>query len=293
MTFIAVDWGTSNRRAYVVEDGMVVREREDDQGILKIARDGFAASHADFVEDLGDLPVLMAGMVGSNRGWVDAPYCPAPAGLGDLAGRIQWVEPGRIGIVPGVSFRTEARADVMRGEETQLLGGVAAGTLPADGLVCHPGTHNKWVELRDGRIVAFRTVMTGEAFALFRGGGILADWLKDEPDAGSKAFAAGVAHGLVRDDLLSELFATRARVLLGDAGQADVPSYVSGLLCGGDIRIGLADWPDTAQVHVVGRPSLTALTATGLRLSGRHAAEVDGETALIAGLATLAETVLR
>ena len=231
-------------------------------------------------------------MVGSNRGWAEAPYCRAPAGLDDLAARVHWVEPKRIGIVPGVSWLADNRADVMRGEETQILGGIASGMLPADGVVCHPGTHNKWVALEGGRIVAFRTVMTGEAFALLRGAGILADWLKGDPDPESPAFAAGVAHGLVRDDLLSELFATRARVLLGHADKADVPSYVSGLLCGGDIRVGLSDWPDTAQVHVVGRPSLTALTAAGLRLSGRHAAEVDGEAALIAGLSALAEKLL-
>ena len=292
MRFVAVDWGTSNRRAYLVEGGKVVEEREDDLGILKIPAGGFAAASAEFVRGFGGLPVLMAGMVGSNRGWVEAAYCPAPAGLDDLAGAVRWIEPGRIGIVPGVSVRDERRADVMRGEETQILGGVADGSLPADGVVCHPGTHNKWVRLEAGRIVAFRTVMTGEAFALFRGHGILSDMLRGDADAESPAFAAGVAHALVRDDLLSELFAVRARVLLGMAERGDAPSYVSGLLCGADIRVGLSDWPDAAQVHVVGRPSLTALSASGLRLAGRSVTEIDGETALIAGLSALAEKLL-
>lgn len=292
MRFIAVDWGTSNRRAYVVEDGKVVDEREDDLGILKVPAGGFAAASAAFLDGLGDLPVLMAGMVGSNRGWVEAAYCPTPAGIADLAKAVRWVEPGRIGIVPGVSFRDDTRADVMRGEETQILGGVADGSLPADGVICHPGTHNKWIRLEDSRIVAFRTVMTGEAFALFKGHSILGDMMQQDADPNSAAFAAGVAHGLMRDDLLSELFAVRARTLLGVADKADAPSYISGLLCGGDIRVGLSDWPNTAQVHIAGRPSLTALSAAGLRLSGRDAAEVDGETALISGLSALAKELL-
>ncbi len=292
MKFIAVDWGTSNRRAYVVEDGKVTAEREDGLGILEVPAGGFEAAAHGIIAGFGDLPVLMAGMVGSNRGWVEAPYCPAPAGLDDLAGAVRWIDSGKIGIVPGVSYLAGQRADVMRGEETQILGGVASGALPADSLVCHPGTHNKWIAIEGGRIAAFRTVMTGEMFALLKGHSILSDLLGGEADADSPAFAAGVAHGLMRDDLLSELFATRARVLLGAADRADAPSYVSGLLCGADIRVGLDDWPETAQVHVVGRPSLTALSAAGLRLSGRHATELDGELAFIAGLSAIAEKVL-
>ena len=292
MRFVAVDWGTSNRRAYLVDGGAVVDEREDDLGIMKVAAGGFDTAARDFISRFGDLPVLLAGMIGSNRGWVEAAYCPAPAGMADLAGAVRWIEPGKLGIVPGVSFQDGLRADVMRGEETQILGGVAAGLLPADGIVCHPGTHNKWVQLPGGRIVGFRTVMTGEAFALFKGHGILSDLLQGDANADRPAFAAGVAHGLVHDDLLSELFAVRARTLLGQADRSDAPSYVSGLLCGADIRVGLSDWPDAAAVHVVGRPALTALTAHGLRLSGRNAVEIDGEEALIAGLAALAEELL-
>lgn len=289
--FLAVDWGTTNRRAYHVgEGGAVVAEHEDGCGILSV--DDFPAAVKELTARFGELPMLMGGMIGSNRGWVEAPYCPTPAGIDDLARAIKWVEPGRVGIVPGVSYLDTDRCDVMRGEEVQILGAVADGHLPADGVLCHPGTHNKWIELQGGRIVAFRTVMTGELFNLLRKHSILSDLMAGEASAGHPAFAKGVGHGLVRDDLLSELFAVRARVLLGAAPREDAAAYVSGLLIGADLRTGLADWPGEAAIPVVGRPELTELFATALRLAGRHATELDGEQAFVGGLKRISEIVL-
>jgi 2-dehydro-3-deoxygalactonokinase len=129
--FIAVDWGTTNRRGYRVEaGGRMTAEFEDDQGILKIAPGGFEAALAEVTERLGDLPLMMAGMIGSNRGWIEAPYAPCPAGLPELAAGLKWVEPGRVAIVPGVSYVGEDRADVMRGEEVQILGAFGDGLVP-------------------------------------------------------------------------------------------------------------------------------------------------------------------
>src|SRR5215212_6645212 len=137
--FIAADWGTTNRRAYLVDGtGKRVDEFEDDKGILGVPKGGFGEAVAEIRQRLGDRPLLLAGMVGSNRGWIEAPY------------------------VPCVSFVDPDEADVMRGEEVQLLGAFVAGLVPADSLVCHPGTHNKWARLDDGRVTRFRTVMTGE-----------------------------------------------------------------------------------------------------------------------------------
>jgi len=190
--FIAVDWGTTNRRAYRLDrTGACDDEFEDGQGVLSVAPGGFPEAVAEIRRRLGDLPLLLAGMVGSNRGWVEAPYVRCPAGLDDLAASLVW--PGeRQAIVPGVSFVGDGRADVMRGEEVQLLGAVAAGHVPADALVCHPGTHNKWVVVEDGRIASFRTVMTGELFNLLRQHSILADLLKADAQP-TKRSGAGCA----------------------------------------------------------------------------------------------------
>ena len=281
-SFITADWGTTNRRAYLLDaGGSCVAEFEDDKGIMSVPKGGFGEAVAEIRTRLGDHPLLLAGMVGSNRGWVEAPYVPCPAGLQDLATALVWPEQGRTAIVPGVSFVDPDEADVMRGEEVQLLGAFAAGIVPADSLVCHPGTHNKWARLRGGRIERFRTVMTGEIFNLLRENSILSDLLSGPAEPG-RAFEHGVRRGLADECLPAELFKIRARVLLGEARAEDAASFGSGLLIGTDVRAGLREGDDD-EVVVMGRPELTQLYAEALRIAGRKAREVDGEQAFLAG----------
>jgi len=285
--FIAVDWGSTNRRAYLVDgSGKCADEFEDGEGMLSVPPGGFPAAVAQIREKLGDKPLLLAGMVGSNRGWVEAPYIPCPASLDQLIEKL--VRPSdREAIVPGIADSSGERADVMRGEEVQLFGGIAAGLLDPDSLVCHPGTHNKWVTLRRGRIEHFRTVMTGELFSVLKDHSILADLLRGKVALGD-AFSAGVRLGLSSQDLPAELFSVRARVLLGKAREEDAASFTSGLLIGTDVRIGLS-YPTSAQVTVIGRPELTRLYAAAIRDANRPVCEVDGERCFIAGAAAIAE----
>jgi len=288
--FIAVDWGTTNRRAYRIGRGGGVEDRmEDGKGILSVPSGGFPAAVEEIRARLGDRPMLMAGMVGSNRGWQEAPYVPCPAGLPELAANLAWIEPGRIAIVPGVCFSEGGAADVMRGEEVQLLGAYAEGDVPADATICHPGTHNKWVRIADGRIVSFRTVMTGEMFNLLKKHSILSDMLGGEAAPGP-AFDAGVEAGLAEDALTSALFSVRARVLLGKARREDAASYTSGLLIGADVRTGLEASGD-GPVYVMGRPDLTALFAAALARAGRQGQELEGDDAFLCGARHLAELV--
>lgn len=283
-TFIAVDWGTTNRRAWRIAGGTVAEEFEDDRGVLSIDRAEFPAAVAEIRERLGDHPLLMAGMVGSNRGWVEAPYVPCPAGLADIAGALCWAEPERTAIVPGLS--SDGPPDVMRGEEAQVVGAVAAGLVPADALVCHPGTHNKWVTVSGGRIARFRTVMTGELFSLLGKHSILSDLLDGEI-APEDAFRAGVARGLAGDALGAELFSVRAAVLLGQSRKQDAADFTSGLLIGADIAFGLQQGASD-DLFVMGSPELTRLYAAALDVAGRQATEIDGETAFLAGIHAIA-----
>jgi 2-dehydro-3-deoxygalactonokinase len=288
--FIGVDWGTTNRRAWrLTPGGEVAEEMEDDKGILSVPSGGFPAAVEEIRARLGDLPMLMAGMVGSNRGWVEAPYVPCPAGLPELAANLKWVEPERVAIVAGVSFADGDSADVMRGEEVQLLGAFAEGWIAPEAALCHPGTHNKWVKMEDGRIAAFRTVMTGELFNLLKAHSILADLLR-EPVRCEAAFEAGVNHGLDSDDLTAELFSVRARTLLGKAAREDAASYVSGLLIGSDVKLGLR-MAGYGEIVAMGRPDLTRLFCAALAIAGRPARTVDGEAAFLAGIRHLAELV--
>jgi 2-dehydro-3-deoxygalactonokinase len=285
--FIAVDWGTTNRRAYLVLDrGEASDEFEDGKGIMSVERGEFEAAVAEIRARLGDLPMLLAGMVGSNRGWIEVPYVPCPAGLRELSAGLHWCDQATA-IVPGVSFLDDARADVMRGEEVQLLGAVAAGDIPQDCLVCHPGTHNKWTRMDEGRIAEFRTVMTGELFSLLAKHSILGDFLGDEAmyDA---PFRAGVREGLSGGALAADLFSVRASVLLGRLPKQHAVAFTSGLLIGQDVRVGLAQASELPTI-AMGRPELTKLYRMALEEAGVEATEIDGEGAFIAGACRIVE----
>jgi 2-dehydro-3-deoxygalactonokinase len=287
--FIAVDWGTTNRRAYLINGaGECTDEFEDGKGIMSVESGGFPGAVAEIRTRLGEKPLLLAGMIGSNRGWVEAPYVQCPAGIDELVQGLVWPGSGEA-IVPGVSFIGEGRADVMRGEEVQLLGAAASGLIPPNCLVCHPGTHNKWAIVAAGRITSFRTVMTGELFNLLKEHSILADLLQQdvEPD---ESFRSGVRRALDYHDAQAELFSVRARVLLGQAPRELAGSYASGLLIGSDIRIGLAG-NSAQQVIVMGRPELTELYAAALEEAGVAGTELDGELCFLAGIRHIAEHI--
>jgi 2-dehydro-3-deoxygalactonokinase len=285
--FIAVDWGTTNRRAYLIDSaGKQTGEFEDGKGILTISAGEFPAAIAEIRAKLGDKPLLFAGMIGSNRGWKEAPYVACPAGLDELAKGLVWAGE-REAIVPGVSYIGDDRADVMRGEEVQVLGALAAGLVGPDSLVCHPGTHNKWTVLHQGRIQSFRTVMTGELFSLLKEHSILSDLLQGPVEA-NDVFRSAARYAVFHEALPAELFSIRASVLLGQRKKTDAPSYASGLLIGTDVRIGLT-YPTGAQVVVMGRPELTHLYAAAIEQAERQAIQLDGEQCFLAGIQEIAK----
>jgi 2-dehydro-3-deoxygalactonokinase len=284
--FIAVDWGTTNRRAYLVDgDGRSEAEFEDGKGILSVRRGEFDSAIGEIRERLGDRPLLLAGMIGSNRGWVEAPYVECPAGIDELVHGLVRIGDDVV-IVPGVSL-SNGRYDVMRGEEVQLVGAVASGEIPANCFICHPGTHNKWVKVSGGRIASFHTVMTGEVFSMLKRRGILSDLLASRVKDG-EAFRSGVRKGLSDEGLTAELFETRARFLLGHLQASDGASLVSGLLIGEDVRVGLGT-SRASRVIVMGRPQLTSLYAAALEVAGAQSEQKDGEGAFIAGARSIVE----
>jgi 2-dehydro-3-deoxygalactonokinase len=156
-------------------------------------------------------------------------------------------------------------------------------------LVCHPGTHNKWALLRQGSLHTFGTVMTGELFSLLKEHSILAD-LMFGPVEPNDAFREGVRAALDREMLPAQLFGVRAGVLLGQKKKEDAPSYVSGLLIGTDVRIGLT-WPLSVQIPIMGRKELTRLYAAAVQEAGREALELDGEQCFLAGIHEIAKRI--
>lgn len=286
--FIAVDWGTTNRRAWAIDAaGQVTGHVADDHGILSGASADFAAAARDLRARLGDLPMLLAGMIGSNRGWVEAPYISCPVSLDDLTNALVPIENADAFIVPGVSYADGQRCDVMRGEEVQLFGVMAAGLLDERGLICHPGTHAKWAHVEGGAISSFRTVMTGELFALLKTHSILAPQL-GAPVSPGEAFLAGVDRSFERCELTAELFSIRAGSLLGRFVDADASAFASGLLIGADVKIGLSGRAKDEPVSLIGDPRLTELYAAAVRRAGLDCNIYDGDRAFLDGIRAIA-----
>ena len=281
--FVAVDWGTTNRRTYVIEGNAIAESESDATGVLAVAPGGFPSEIDRLRARFGNAPMLLAGMVGSNRGWVDAGYVDCPATLATLAAGLIEPEP-RVRIVPGVSVIANGRGDVMRGEEVQLLGAVAARQTPPDALLCQPGTHCKWARMMDGALASFATAMTGELFALLRDHALIGAAMSAPVTAGD-AFQRGMARS-GESDLSTALFGVRADSLLGTRADSDAASYVSGLLIGADVRAHVAAGE---TVHILADAALGALYATAIGAVGGTSIAVDSHAAFVAGIVRLWE----
>ena len=247
---IAVDWGTSSLRIYAVGDKRDVLEAlELPQGILTVTDQGFEAGLQEALALLAvnaeEAPVILSGMIGSRQGWVEAPYVKCPATIDDLAARTVSVDNalGRaIKLVPGLETRSSAGCpDVIRGEETQIFGALAALKIK-EGRFVLPGTHSKWVTVTDSQIESFQTYMTGEVFSALKEHTILGRMMFKPGN--DKAFERGVAASTedgAPGRLLNQIFATRTLGLFGEVTDEEAASYLSGLLIGSEIRDGARD----------------------------------------------------
>lgn len=260
---LGIDWGTSNRRAYLIDQsGACLAEYEDGQGMLAVGgSDKFGAALADVLDAMklpADVPVIMSGMVGSASGWQEVDYLDALVPLEQLPQHLAAVSDpawaGRATIVPGYVYRNGASADVMRGEETQLLGAVALGQ--RDGWIVLPGTHSKWVLLRDGVIQSIATYMTGEFFAMLSKGGTLSAMLSGD-SANAEGFATGLNQAAQHEPLTNSLFRVRAGVVSRSAPAEQAAATISGLLIGAEFAAA-ARAAEGQGITVIGSPALAA-----------------------------------
>ena len=294
---LALDWGTSRLRAFLMCAGEVVAERESAHGIQHLPEPGpggyataLAQLAGDWLEHQPELPLLACGMVGSAQGWREAPYVPCPADAAALAAQAVPVETahGRpMWIVPGVSCDFAGAApgrlpDVMRGEETQIAGYLASDP-GFDGTLCLPGTHCKWVRIARGRVEAFQTYMTGEMFSLISRQSVLRLSLGGAvPDAG--AAASGAADALADPHAAQrELFSLRAGALLHNLVPEQAAGRLSGLLIGAELGAARDFWHNRRTI-IIGAPELAALYETPMRTAGADARRMDGAQLVLAGL---------
>lgn len=272
---IAIDWGTSSlRAARLGPQGQVLEERASAQGILAVPPDGFSAVFdalcAGWLQ--GDTLALMSGMVGSRQGWLEAPYCECPAGFDEVACRLTWLRPGQLAIVPGLRCEHDGVPDVMRGEEVQVFGALQQLGLD-DATLVLPGTHSKWVTVRARRIEQFCTYMTGEFYALLRQHSILSRTLPaDEGPLQEDAFDQGVDQALNGPSLLATAFSTRTLALFERLAPQALPSYLSGLVIGEELR---AQAPGSGPVVVMGGPALASRYERALARCGVAARRAD------------------
>ncbi len=256
LALIGVDWGTSSLRAYAIDgEGRIIDQQGGGQGILHVAEQRFDPTLSAMIGDWQGsqpVPVVLSGMITSRNGWCETPYLPVPCTLHDLAGGLiarrsaagwpLWFVPG-VSQAPGAS--PEALHDVMRGEETELLGWLSAHD-QSSGWFVLPGTHCKWVRIQDVGVRRFTTFMTGEVFTALCSHTILGRLMVPDAPFDSAAFKAGVdAAGGSARTLLAQLFAVRAMPLLGAMPPEQIRDYLAGLLIGSEVmdmlRVGVTD----------------------------------------------------
>ena len=287
--FVAVDWGTSSFRGWLMSaEGEPIVESRGGEGMLHCVGSGFAPVLRDHLAKLGagdGVPVLICGMAGARQGWAEAPYLKTPAHLDALhEGAIRIDASGDVRILPGIAQARADRPDVMRGEETQLLGVTEPGFT---GLVCIPGTHSKWIKIEQGHVVEFSTYMTGELFSVISQHSILAHAVETAgpSPADSAPFREGLATALLTPaGLTASLFRLRAAQLLGFEQRADGAARLSGLLIGSEIADALHRHGSAQSLRLIGAGPLGRLYEAALTAQGFGVTAVDAEQASRLGL---------
>lgn len=270
---IGLDWGSSGFRAWAMgPQGEVLAEIREGPGALSVPDGDFdAALEAALAPwPCAEAPILASGMVGARNGWIEAPYLPLPLDAAALAGALTphvSRQGRRIWIVPGAARAPQGAApDVMRGEETEIVGRLAAEGA-RDGFFILPGTHSKWARVEGGRLVDFRTCMTGEVFALLMERSILGRLARPGPPDPA-AFARGLEAADAPGALLSRIFSARSLALFERLAPEAVADYLSGLLIGDETAAGLREAGGALEATIVGRGDLAARYEAALRRQG-------------------------
>ena len=296
--YVAVDWGTSSFRLWLVDRaGQALTERRSDEGMLAAAKAGFAAvlqSHLAAVEAPDHLPVLVCGMAGAKTGWVEAGYVDTPAPLAAILKQAVRV-PGEardIRILPGIAQRDAGAPDVMRGEETQLLGALGfegAG----EALVCMPGTHSKWVRVRGGIVEGFSTFMTGELFSVVSRETILSFAVAGADETEDVAsFKAAVKAAYAAPAFAANLlFTARSRQLLFGGTPTAARETLSGTLIGAELAAGLSGTVPRAGITLIASGRLAALYRHAFEALSVNAHPVDADEAVRRGLSMAAAAI--
>ena len=296
--YVAVDWGTSSFRLWLVDRASgVLAERRSDEGMLAAAKTGFPAvlrSHLAAVKAPDHVPVLICGMAGAKTGWVEAGYVDTPAPLAAILKQAVRVpdEARDIRILPGIAQRDAKAPDVMRGEETQLLGALGLGAA-GEALVCMPGTHSKWVRVKAGTVERFSTFMTGELFSVISRETILSFAVAGAEEAEDVAsFTAAVKAAYQAPAFAANLlFTARSRQLLFGSTPAAARETLSGTLIGAELAAGLSGALPKEGVTLIASGRLAMLYRRAFEALSVTVRPVDADEAVRRGLSMAAAAI--
>ena len=255
---IALDWGTTNVRAALLDaDGVALETRHGDSGVGHLDAEGFAARFAELTDGWPEVPAIACGMVGSRQGWREADYLPCPTGLAGLAAHLITIGP--LHIVPGLKIDTGLQRDIMRGEETQIAGLLSRMPDVNDGTIVMPGTHSKWATVKGGTVTGFRTYMTGDLFSALSTHTILRHSVGGDGAMSGDTFLEGVRDAIAAPgSLAGALFGIRADTILQDANGAAGRERLSGLLIGMELEAAARDGFDVQDVAIIGSGTVVA-----------------------------------
>ncbi|MDX7158801.1 MULTISPECIES: 2-dehydro-3-deoxygalactonokinase [Klebsiella] len=285
--YIAIDWGSTNLRAWLYQDDQCLESRQSEAGVTRLNGHSPAAVFSEITTGWSDsaTPVVMAGMVGSNVGWKVAPYLPVPVDFSTIGQQLTSVG-DKVWIIPGLCVSRDDNQNVMRGEETQLLG---ARMITPSSVYVMPGTHCKWVQADRQQINDFRTVMTGELHHLLLRHSLVGAGLPEQVSAPG-AFNAGLERGLHSPDILPRLFEVRASHVLGSLPREQVSEFLSGLLIGAEVAT-LSQRFHDSQVAIVGGEALANRYQQALSAIGRQTTVVSGDNAFQTGIRSIIHAV--
>ena len=285
--YIAIDWGSTNLRAWLYQGEQCLESRQSEAGVTRLNGKSPEAVLAEVTQNWRDsaTPVVLAGMVGSNVGWKVAPYLPVPVDFSAIGQQLTSVG-DKVWIIPGLSVSRDANQNVMRGEETQLLG---ARMIAPSSIYVMPGTHCKWVQADRQQINDFRTVMTGELHYLLLRHSLVGAGLPEQVSAPG-AFNAGLERGLHSPDILPRLFEVRASHVLGSLPLEQVGEFLSGLLIGAEVAT-LSERFRDPQVTIVGGEALANRYQQALSAIGRQTTLVSGDNAFQTGVRSIIHAV--
>ena len=298
MGCIAINWGSTNFRAYLLDaDGRLLDEMSDACGVSGLPRNRMVEIVAGVVNRWPDAhDIIMSGMIGSNVGWIEAPYRVCPTSIRSIGeGTIEtMIGDVCVHIIPGLTCRgPHGLPDIMRGEEVELSGAFRlSGAKEKQHFIALPGTHTKWASVTGGVIDDFFTSMSGEIFDRLTRDGLLASITDGRCEAG-EAFSDGVGRGLSSGLSLGPLlFSARALVVRGELSRGDSGSYLRGILIGSEIRDAITLYPALTQagVTLVGSREPCSLYHKALCLAGVEATIVDARDAALAGYAAVIES---